>query len=287
MPVYRDYDQAELDAQYNNRAAVPGYARWSERWPVASAEARQHLAGRLDVPYGAAAAERLDIFPAARPQSPVLLFIHGGYWRANDKSSFSFVASGYVEAGVSVVAVGYPLAPRVTLDALTESIRRAVGWVHRNAGSFGADPARIHVSGHSAGGHLTAMMLSTEWTARGLPGDVVKGGAAISGIYDLEPIRLSYLNADVRLDAAMAERNSPLLLVPDKAAALILTVGGRETDEFRRQQEIYGEAWHGAGLPLELVPMPEDQHFSILDAFAAPASPLFSAVLRQIGSLGS
>jgi len=282
MPVYRDYDQEALDAHYNNRAAVPDFARWTERWPVASAEVRRHLSGRIDVPYGDGAAERLDIFPAKGSDTPILIFIHGGFWRALDKSMFSFVAAGYVRAGISVVAIGYPLAPSVTLDAITDSTRRAVGWVYRHGKSFGGDPARIHLSGHSAGGHLTAMMLSTDWAARGLPADVVKGGAAISGIYDLEPIRLCYLNADVRLDAAMVLRNSPLLLVPERAGPLILSVGGRETDEFLRQQEVYAEAWHGAGLPLEIVPMPHEQHFSILDRFADPHNRLFGAVRRQI-----
>ena len=282
MPVYRDYDQEALDAQYNNRAAVPDFARWTERWPVVSAQVRRQLSGRIDIPYGDGAAERLDIFPAKGSDTPILIFIHGGFWRALDKSMFSFVASGYVRAGIGVVAIGYPLVPSVALDALSDSVRRAVGWVYRHGKSFGGDPARIHLSGHSAGGHLTAMMLSTDWAARGLPADVVKGGAAISGIYDLEPIRLCYLNADVRLDAAMVRRNSPLLLVPERAGPLILSVGGRETDEFLRQQEVYAEAWHGAGLPLEIVPMPHEQHFSILDRFADPHNRLFGAVRRQI-----
>ena len=145
-----------------------------------------------------------------------------------------------------------------------------------------ATPARIHVSGHSAGGHLTALMVSSDWAALGLPADLLKGGCAVSGIYDLEPIRLCYLNADVRLDAAMAARNSPLALVPRAAPPLILTVGGRETDEFRRQQAVYAEAWQAAGLPLEIVALPEDQHFSILDRFATAGSPLFAALERQI-----
>ena len=282
MPIYRDYDQEALDAQYNNRAAVPDFARWTERWPADSAAARSRLAARLDLAYGEHAAERLDVFPAAGGATPILVYIHGGFWRAMDKSIYSFVASAYVEAGISVVAVGYPLVPSVTLDALTESVRRAVGWVHRHGTSFGGDPARIHVAGHSAGGHLAAMMLSSDWTARGLPGDLVKGGTAVSGVYDLEPIRLCYLNADLRLDPEMARRNSPLELVPETGAPLILAVGGRETDEFRRQQEVYAEAWHGAGLPLEIVSLPQDQHFSILDRFAEAKSPLFRAVGRQI-----
>jgi arylformamidase len=282
MPVYRDYDQAQLDAQYNNRAAVPDHIRWIERWPKASAEARARLSGRLDVPYGRGDRQKLDIFPAQGALRPILVFIHGGYWRALGKEDFSWVASGYVQAGITFVAVGYPLCPTVTLDELTESVREAVGWVYRNAAAFGGDPARIHVSGHSAGGHLTAMMLSTDWAARALPAAAVKGGCAISGIYDLEPIRLSFLNADVGLTPGMAQRNSPIRALPADAAPLILTVGGRETNEFRRQQQLYGDAWRSAGLPLEIVPAPDDQHFSIVDRFADPGHALFRAVRRQI-----
>lgn len=282
MPVYRNYDQAELDAQYNNRAAVPGFARWTERWPVASATARARLSGRLDVAYGPGQRQTLDIFPARGRAAPILAFIHGGFWRALDKSQFSFVAPAYVEAGIAVVTVGYPLTPAVTIDELTESVRQALVWVHGHADSFGGDAGRLHVAGHSAGGHLVAMMLSTDWAARGLPKDAVKSGTAISGIYDLEPIRLCYLNAEVRLDRAMVQGNSPVNLVPAKASPLILTVGGRETSEFLRQQEVYGDIWHGAGLPLEIVPMPDDQHFSILEGLADPANPLYRAVFRQI-----
>jgi len=282
MLVYRNLKQAQLDAQYNNRAAVPDHAHWTDRWPAASRKARVGLGGRIDVPYGPGERQKLDIFPAAGTRRPILIFIHGGYWRSLSKNEFSWIAPAYVQAGIAVVMVGYPLCPTVTLDDLTENVREAIGWVYRNAESFGGNPARIHVSGHSAGGHLTAMMLSTDWSTRGMPADPLKGGTAISGIYDLEPIRLCFLNDDVRLTSEMARRNSPIHLVPKQAAPLILAVGGRETDEFLRQQEIYGDAWHGAGLPLDIVPMRADQHFSIVDGFADPSNPLFRRVCRQI-----
>ncbi|HYB11120.1 MAG TPA: alpha/beta hydrolase [Alphaproteobacteria bacterium] len=282
MLIYRNYDQAQLDAQYNNRAAVPDHTRWTERWPKASEEARAQLGGRYDVPYGRGERQTLDIFPVGQKRSPVLIFIHGGYWRTLNKDAFSWIATSYVRAGIAFVAVGYPLCPTVTLDALTESVREAVGWIYRNAATFGGDPARLHISGHSAGGHLTAMMLSTDWAARGLPDGTLKGGCAISGIYDLEPIRLCFLNADVRLTPDMVQRNSPLRVLPSASPPLILTVGGRETDEFQRQQALYGDAWRAAGLPLGIVPAPADQHFSIVDRFADPSHELFQTVRRQI-----
>lgn len=282
MLVYRGYDQAQLDAQYDNGVAVPDRARWTDRWPVASLEARARLGGKLDAAYGSHEREKLDIFPAAGDKAPILMFIHGGYWRMRSKDEFSFIAPSYVAAGISVVMVGYPLAPAATMDDITESARQAVIRVYRNAASFGGDPARLHISGYSSGGHLVGMMMATDWAARGLSGNAVKGGCAISGIYDLEPFRLCSLNAHVGVTKEAAARNSPMHLVPKKAIPLILTVGGKETDEFRRQTEAYADVWRRAGLPLEIVPMPEDHHYSIMDGFADPISPLFQAVIRQI-----
>ncbi|HUC60625.1 MAG TPA: alpha/beta hydrolase [Alphaproteobacteria bacterium] len=282
MKVFLDYDQDQLDAQYDNMRAVPDHARWTDRWPGDSAAVRASLECRLDVPYAAGPRRTLDIFPARGSGNPVMLFIHGGWWRSRTKEDFSFVVPNYVAAGIATVMVEYPLLPSVTLDVLVECARESVEWVWRNAASFGADPARLHVTGHSAGGHLTAMMMSTGWAARGLPPDVVKSGAALSGLYELEPIRRCYINADARLDAAGVERNSPIAHLPTRSAPLILAVGGKETDEFRRQQDVYAKAWHRAGLPLAIVALPEDQHYSILESFKGPAGPLFEAVKRQI-----
>ena len=282
MAVFLDYDQDQLDAQYDNVRAVPDHARWTDRWPSDSAAVRASLPNRLDVPYAPGPRRTLDVFPARGTGNPVMLFIHGGWWRARDKEDFTFVVPHYVAAGIAVVMVEYPLVPTVTLDQLVECARQALIWTWQNAASFGADRERLHVTGHSAGGHLTAMMMSTDWAARELPRDAIKSGAALSGLYDLTPIRLCYINADTRLDAAAVKRNSPIEHLPARAAPRILAVGGKETDEFRRQQEIYAHAWHGAGLPLAIVPLPGDQHYSILDSFKGPAGPLFEAVKRQI-----
>ena len=146
------------------------------------------------------------------------MFIHGGYWQALDRKDFSFVAERLVEAGAAVALVGYDLAPAVDMDTIVGQIRAAIAWLYRNADAHGFDPDRICLAGHSAGGHLAAMALATDWTAFGLPADLVKGVCAISGVFDLEPIRLCYLNEVVRLDAEQARRNSPVLLPPQTAA---------------------------------------------------------------------
>ena len=283
--IYRGYDQAGLDAQYFLRGRVTDFQSYFDDYAARSAKIRQSLPCRLDVSYGTAPGERLDIFPAAQPGAPVHCFIHGGYWQAMDKSDFDFVAEGLVPFGAAVAVINYALAPSVGMDEIVRQNRAALAWVWRHAASFGGDPARIYVSGHSAGGHLTAMMLSTDWpkVAADLPADLVKGGCAISGLYDLEPIRLCYLNEKLQMDAAVAARNSPILHVPSRAGSLMLCVGGAETDEFLRQQAAYAEAWRARRLPLEIVAAPGLHHFSVVDELARPAGALNQAVRRQMG----
>jgi arylformamidase len=284
MIVYGPYDQAELDRQYDNRTRVPDFQDAIDRWAADSAAVRAGPGARLDLAYGAGERERLDIFPAA-DGAPVLVFLHGGYWRSLDKNTFAFVAPAWNAAGVSVVTVTYPLCPAATMDELVDAVRRAFVWLAREGGEHGLDTGRIHVAGHSAGGHLTAETMSTDWMAidLGLPGDLIKGGCAISGLYDLEPIRLSYLNQDLRLDVESAHRNSPLRHLPKRAGPLILTVGGAESDEYHRQQNDYEAAWRRAGHPATVVDVPGHNHFTVLDLLADRESALFAAVAALIG----
>lgn len=284
MALYREYDQAGLDAQYNCRDMVPDFDDHMARWVGDSARARETLAGDLDVAYGPSDAERLDIFPAAGDGAPVMVFIHGGYWRAMDKQQHGFPALAFAPAGITLVSINYALAPSVPLTEIVRQCRRALVWVYRNAPFFGGDRARIHVSGHSAGGHLTAMMLATDWTAEGvdMPADLVKGGCPISGLYDLEPIRLTYLNEDVRLDKAEALANSPLHLDPIIPGCMTITAGGIESDEFHRQQgELVGR-WRDAGLDVDVVESPGMHHFNVVSQLGDSDSVLFSALRSRI-----
>ena len=201
--VYRGYSQAALDAQYDNRAKVPAWAEYLTRYRAASAQAReQHTQARLNVAVGPSAIEAIDIFPAAGPApAPVLVFIHGGYWHMLDKADFNFVANGFVPHGITTVVINYGLIPTVTMAELVRQCRQAVAWTIANAASFGGDPARVAVSGHSAGGHLTAMIGATDWstfTAPMLPVPVTHrpvAGYALSGLHDLEPIRCCALQS--------------------------------------------------------------------------------------------
>jgi arylformamidase len=288
MAIYRDYDQAALDDQYNNRKRVPDFQTTLDRWAADSAAVRAAGTGRLDIKYGPSERECLDIFPA-HEGGPVLVFIHGGYWRSLDKDAHSFLASAINAAGIDLVMVGYPLAPQVTMDEIVAAVGRSFAWLWHESVEHGLDRERIFVSGHSAGGHLTASMMSENWPGLdpSLPADLIKGGCAISGLYDLEPIRLSFLNEDVRLDDEMARRQSPLHRIPDQAAPLILAVGEAESPEFHRQQDVYAAAWAGAGHDLQTITAPGQDHFSILDTLTDPESPLFQALAGLMGAAGA
>lgn len=284
--IYRDYDQKALDAEYFLRRLVPDFQDYFDRYATASADVRATLSGQTDVAYGPGEAEKLDIFvPDGASGAPVHVFIHGGYWQAMDKSDFDFVAAGLAPRGAVVVVVNYSLAPTVGMDEIVRQNRAALAWTWRNAESYGGDPRRIHVSGHSAGGHLTAMMAATDWPAfdDDLPADLVKSGLAISGLFDLEPIQLNYLNEVLGMDEETAQRNSPQLLPAPDGVSLVLTVGGLETDEFRRQTADYGSYLENHGCAVE-TSYPEGlHHFSIVDEMGSPDSTLIGVACRLMG----
>jgi arylformamidase len=285
MTIYRDRDQAALDAQYNLRAAVPTHPVYFARWAAESTAVRARSGCRLDVAYGKAAGETLDLFSAGGAPAPLLVFLHGGYWQAMDKSDFSFIAPAYLAAGIDVAVVNYTLAPAAAMDTIVGQIRQAVAFLARGAMTLGVDRERIFLAGHSAGGHLTAMAMLTDWSRFGLAGDPIAGGCALSGIFDLEPIRLCYLNKAVGLDAATARRNSPLHLLPSAPAprgALILAVGGRETAEFHRQQAEFAAGCRARQWRCRVVDQPDEEHFSIVDRLGEPGSALCAALVDVI-----
>lgn len=280
--LFRDYDQAELDAQYNNRAAVPDFAEVVAAWQRDSEAARRDLDCQLDLAYGAGERSKLDIFPAAGGASPVLVFIHGGYWQAQDKSVFSCIAPLYVKAGVTLVNIGYPLCPDVSMGEIVAQCRAALLWLSRNIAEHGGDPARIFLAGHSAGGHLTALLSATDWAAAGAPANLLKGAIPLSGLYELEPIRLSYLNAALHLTPEEAADHSPSNQAAVPSCPLLLAVGGAETDEFRRQQRDYAARLTGQGARLQSLEPAGINHFTIIETFRSPGTELSEAVLKFI-----
>jgi arylformamidase len=283
--VFRGYDQAALDAEYNNRQKVKDAANWLARYARESEQARAELRCRLDVAYGPSPGERLDIFPApGSAPAPVHVFIHGGYWHRLDKADFSFVARGLLPAGAAVVVINYALIPTVDMDTLVGQCRASIGWVYRNAASFGGDPTRIAISGHSAGGHLVAMLMSTDWTVLdGLPADVVKAGLGLSGLYDLEPIRLCYLNEILELTSEAAHRNGPIHHPPARSGPLLLAVGGLEGPEYHRQSHALADVWASRPLRCEVLDLPGQDHFSIVAELLNPKSVLSRLLAKQLG----
>jgi arylformamidase len=284
MKVYGNFTQAELDEAFNARGTAPDFDAVLRRYDEDSARVRARFTGKLGVAFGPSADETLDIFPAERPNAPIQLFIHGGYWRLLTRTENSFAAEALVPAGATVVVINYALAPRVTLDEIVRQCRASIAWTWKNARSFGADPDRLFISGHSAGGHLVGMMLATDWERDfGVPPDVVKGATAVSGLYDLRPVRKSFVNEWLKLDEAGAVRNSPLLNLPKRGCPLIMSYGERDTPEFRRQSDEYLAAWRAKGHPGLYVDMPGFHHFDVMNEIANPASALARAVFRQMG----
>lgn len=282
--LYRNFEtRAEIDSEYDVENSVPDFMVYARQYDQLSADARHRLECSGNVRFGPTVEEYVDIFPAARKRSPVLLFIHGGYWRILSAKEFSFVALGPQAAGVTTVVVNYALCPAVTLDEIVRQIRAAIHWTHENIGDYNGDPHRIFVSGHSAGGHLTAAALLTNWPKDyGLPRDIVKGGVSISGLFDLTPLRHSFLQPDLRLDHASVQRNSPLFHIRYVISPLLITYGGDESSEFCRQSEDFLSAWTAAGNKARSHAQPGRNHFTAITDFAQADSPLCQAIFKMM-----
>ncbi len=279
------HDAAWHDAQYNNRARVPEAATvLLPRWAQASALVRDRMTCLLDQAYGDAPGETLDVFPARNEGAPVLVFIHGGWWRALDKADHSFVAPAFVQAGAMVVVPNYALCPAVTIEQIALQTTRALAWVWRNARRFGGDPRRIVVAGHSAGGHLAAMLLACRWTDVGddLPPRLVQGALSISGVFDLEPIRQTpFLAPDLQLTPASVRRLSPAFF-PRPRGRLVALVGALESEEFLRQNQLIRDQWGPSTVPV-CEALPGLNHFTVLHDLVDPAGQAHGHALWLLG----
>jgi len=272
-PLYRGMDRAALDAAYNNSAAVADSAQWVARWREKSAQIRAAAGARLDIAYGSKPRTRLDYFTAGRATAPLFVFIHGGYWQRNEKETFAFVSEGPRAHGINVALVGYTLAPEARLTEIVAEIRQSLSFLAEHAGDLGFDRQRLFVGGWSAGGHLTAAVCDHP---------AVRGGLPISGIFELEPISLNYLNEKVGLDAHEVATISPLRNLSDRMAPLHVSVGGRELPELVRQSQAYADAAQTRGLPVRISVLDGCDHFSILDEIEHPDGALTRQLQEMI-----
>lgn len=277
-------DPIELDRQYNPRPAVPEHPEIFARWRANSVSTRQVLTPDIDLAYGKSNAETLDFFHASKVGRPLLIFIHGGYWRSLDKGDFSFLAPAFVAKDINVAVVNYGLAPATPMEEIVRHILRAVSWLHQHAAELRFDQRRIVVSGHSAGAHLAAMMAAADWLTwePSLPARVVHGIVCISGLYDLAPLaQAPFLKDDIKLDAAGARKLSPISYRPRLSVPMVTAVGGEESSEFHRQNALIGACW-----PHCLrhdVPLPGCHHFSAVEALGDPDHPLLHSTLGLLG----
>ncbi|MDB5872900.1 MAG: hypothetical protein JWQ07_2342 [Ramlibacter sp.] len=280
----KPYDSAWLDRMYNNRALVPQHPEHFRRWAADSAETMRTQPRQLDVRYGGGPNEHLDIFPSAGHDAPVLFFIHGGYWRSLDKRDHSFVAPAFTREGVCVVVPNYALCPAVTIPEIAMQMVRALAWTWRNIARHGGDPARITVAGHSAGGHLAAMMLACLWPvyAADLPADLVKGALSISGLFDLDPImHTPFLQQSLQLTPQQVRQASPALLPPPDRGTLYTVAGGDESEEFLRQNRLIRDAWGESRVPV-CESLPGLNHFTVLESMVQPGHRLNGLALQLL-----
>lgn len=271
----------QVERGYNNRAAVPEYPQWFERWAERSAEALRALAPCRDVRYGPHAKETLDLFVPGGRSRGLFVFIHGGWWRSLDKSDHAFVAPAFVAQGIAVANVNYDLCPDMPIAGIVEEVQRAVAFLARDGARIGVPATPMVVAGHSAGGHLTAMLHATSAAALGLERHPVAGAVSLSGVHDLAPLVHYSLNSDFRLDASLARELSPVHRAPQTRAPILAAVGADETSEFVRQTDLLWEAWpanrpRGTAAPLRI---PNRHHYSVVMDYADASSALTKATL--------
>ncbi|MEO5661415.1 MAG: alpha/beta hydrolase [Polaromonas sp.] len=279
--VWRGYTQAALDRQYNSRGTVPDVTVYLHEYARRTADAKATMAC-ISVAYGDGADDRLDIYPCPSSgcDAPVMVFLHGGDWRALSKEDSGFAAPAFVKAGAMFVALDFTLVPATTLPAMGAQVRRALYWLYGHIAAHGGDPERIHIAGHSSGANLVGQLLMTDWPREfGAPADLVKTAAFMSGLGDLEPVRLSFRNEKLGLEPDVVAEVSLLRRGAIARCPLLVAVGGNETEDYRLQSRDVAHWWAARGVPVQLIELSGRHHFDAVLEWADPASALFKAQL--------
>ena len=271
--AWETMDRATLDRAYNNSAAVPESGATFKAWLVRSEKVRADHPEHLNLVYGPRPRDRIDYFSAGRG-TPVLVFIHGGFWQMRSKDDFAFLAESFLNSGVSVAMVGYPLGPEATMDEIVADAHAAIRYLSSELPKLGGDPERVVVSGWSSGGHLATMVLDEP---------LLRGGVSISGIYELEPLLKSYVNDKLHMDQAMAQRNSPILQLPRSSKQLDLFAGSAELPEMRRQTADYASARRAAGLPMQYAEIPDANHYTVLHGMMNGEGAIHRSIMAMLG----
>jgi arylformamidase len=282
-PGYKSFPQEELEYQYNPRVSVPEYPELAK---VRSAQARKVRASAkswLNVAYGSSPRETLDIYAADRAGGPVLVYIHGGYWRSGTKEDNANFVPAFTERGATVVLVEYDLCPKVTVTDIVRQTRTSIAWTFRNIIRYGGDPSRLYISGHSAGGHLTALALAHDWEKENLPNDFIKGAVAMSGVHDLDMVMHISANEEIRMTAEIAKRNSPFANPPMVNCPLLVAVGGVEPDGWKHMSRDYFNFCREHGMKAEYLEVPGANHYTMSEHLGNPMSPLAQAIFKLMG----
>jgi len=269
-----------LEKGYNVRLLVDDFDGLINRWSDRSEKFRQNVDSSLNCQYGDGEKDKLDIFRCGEANAPLFIFVHGGYWQRGDKSVYSFVAESFINSGIDVALIGYQLCPVASMTNIVEKIQEAIIWIWRNAENYSISKNRINVSGHSAGGHITGMILATDWQqiSSDLPTDLVKTGIPISGLYQLEPLRKTTIADALGLDDVESMALSPHFFEPITTAPILVTLGGTETPEFHWQTDQFVEKWKLHDISLDYHAEPDVDHFGVVERLASKDSQIFKKI---------
>ena len=273
-----------LEKGYNVRLLVDDFDALIEKWSKWSEDFRANADSSLNCQYSSGEKDKLDIFRCGKPNAPLFIFIHGGYWQRGDKSVYSFVAESFVSSGIDVALIGYQLCPGTSMTNIVDKIREAIVWIWNNASDYCISRHRINVSGHSAGGHITGMVLATDWStiSNNLPKDIVKTGIPISGLYQLDPIRETTIADALGLNDEESLALSPHFYQPQTEAPILVTLGGGETPEFHWQTNKFLKRWKNFKAPLDYFAEPDVDHFGVVERLANSESQIFIKVKNFI-----